>query len=187
MGTPGQNKADGYLTKGVQAPNTNKQFTSDNDYTGNSDGKVGKGNGKGYLVSNYDAKNVNRQFLSDNDYTGVANSEHEKPKSYKNAYNASLNYNKEKIAEGRSPTKNSTKVSIGESDINIDIKKLESDIINIREMNVNKIYGSVPGNIEEGHTKEKIPLKQDMNIQRIEQNVLDSFNKNPYTQSLASY
>ena len=60
------------MTKGVHAPNTNRQFTSDKDYTGVPDGKVGKGNGKGYLTSNYDAKNVNRQFLSDNDYTGTA-------------------------------------------------------------------------------------------------------------------
>ena len=187
MGMPGQNKEDAYLTTGVQAPNTHRQFTSDIDYTGNPDGKVGKGDGKGYLTSNYDMKNVSRQFIADNDYTGIANSEHEKPKSYDDAYNATLNYNKEKIAEGRAPTKTSTKVSVGESDINIDIKKLESDIINIREMNVNKIYSSIPGNIEEGQTTSKIPLKQNMNLERINNDLLDVFKKNPYTQSLSSY
>ena len=51
MGIPGKNKEDGYLTKGVQAPNTNRQFTSDVDYTGNPDGKVGKGDGKGLFNS----------------------------------------------------------------------------------------------------------------------------------------
>ena len=117
----------------------------------------------------------------------MANSEHEKPKSYDDAYNAELNCNKEKIAEGRSPTKTNVKVSVGESDINIDIKKLESDIINVREMNVNKIYSSVPGTIEEGETRSRVPLQQDINVSRIENEVLEAFKKNPYTQSLSSF
>ena len=187
IGTPGQNKEDGYLVKGVQAPNTNRQFTSDVDYTGNPDGDTGKGGGEGYLTANYEAKNINRQFLADNEYVGTANSEHEKPKSYDDAYNAELNYNKEKIATGRTPTKTSTKVSIGESDINIDIKKLESDIINIREMNVNKIYSAVPGKLEETATTSKVPLQQDINVDRIENDILQAFKDNPYTQSLSSF
>ena len=76
---------------------------------------------------------------------------------------------------------------VGESDINIDIKKLESDIINIREMNVNKIYSSVPGSIEEGETRSRVPLQQDINVERIENDVLEAFKKNPYTQSLSSF
>ena len=54
-------------------------------------------------------------------------------------------------------------------------------------MNVNKIYSSIPGNIEEGQTTSKIPLKQDMNMDRIDNDLLDVFKKNPYTQSLSSY
>ena len=182
-----QTEEGAYLVTGTKAKNTHRQFTSDIEYTGNPDGDVGRGNGEGYLTNNYEAKNVNRQFIADNEYTGGANSEHEKPKSYDDAYNAQLNYNKEKIAVGRSPTETGTKVSIGESDINIDIKKLESDIINIREMNVNKIYSAVPGKIEPGQTTERVPLKQDVNVSRIENDVLDAFKKNPYTQSLSSY
>jgi hypothetical protein len=187
IGNPGQNKEDGYLVAGVQAPNTHRQFTSDNDYTGNPDGDTGKGGGEGYLTANYEAKNINRQFLADNEYVGTANSEHEKPKSYDDAYNAELNYNKEKIATGREPTKSNVKVSVGESDINIDIKKLESDIINIREMNVNKIYSAVPGKLEETTTTSKIPLQQDINVDRIENDILQAFKENPYTQSLSSF
>ena len=187
IGTQGQNKEDGYLVKGVQAPNTNRQFTSDIDYTGNPDGDTGKGSGEGYLTANYEAKNINRQFLADNEYVGTANSEHEKPKSYDDAYNAELNYNKEKIATGKKKKKTSVKVSVGESDINIDIRKLESDIINIREMNVNKIYSSVPGKMEETNTTIKVPLQQDINVDRIENDILQAFNDNPYTQSLSSF
>ena len=187
MSIPGVDKGDGYKTKGVQAPTTHRQFTSDIEYTGNPDGDTGRGNGEGYLTANYDAKNTHRQFTSDKEYTGVANSEHDKPKSYDDAYNAELNCNKEKIAEGRAPTKTNVKVSVGESDINIDIRKLESDIINIREMNVNKIYSSVPGTIEEGESRSRVPLQQNINVERIENDVLDAFKKNPYTQSLSSF
>lgn len=185
--TQGQDKGGGYQTKGVQAPNTNRQFTSDHDYTGIPDGDVGKGNGEGYLVTNYEAKNTSKQFLSDNDYTGVANSEHEKPTSYDASYNAQLNYNKEKIAEGRSPTKTSVKLMAGQEDINIDIKKLESDIINIRDMNVEKIYSAVPGMIEGSQTNEKVPLQQNISVERLENEILQAFKENPYTQSLSSY
>ena len=54
-------------------------------------------------------------------------------------------------------------------------------------MNVSKIYSAVPGQIEEGKTTDRIPLKQDMNMDRIENDILNTFNKNPYTQSLSSY
>ena len=187
IGTQGQEKSAGYLVKGVQAPNTNRQFTSDVEYTGMPDGDVGKGNGEGYLVTNYEAKNVSRQYIADNEYTGVANSEHEKPTSYDDAYNAQLNYNKEKIAQGRSPTKTSVKMSSGQDKINIDIRKLESDIINIRDMNVDKIYSSVPGTIEGANTNEKVPLQQDINVERLEDDILNAFKENPYTQSLSSF
>ena len=187
IGTQGQDKGSGYLTKGVQAPNTHRQFTSDIEYTGMPDGDVGKGSGEGYLVSNYNAKNVNRQFISDNDYVGSANSEHEKPTSYESSYNAELNYNKEKIAVGRSPTKQGLKNAIGEDKINIDIKKLESDIVNIRDMNVDKIYSSVPGKVEGALTQERAPLQQDINMERLENDILKAFKENPLTQSLSSY
>lgn len=187
VGITGTDKGDGYLTTGVQAPNTNKQFTSDNEYTGQANGDVGKGGGEGYLVSDYKAKSTNKQFTSDIEYTGVADSSNNKPMSYDDAYKAALNYNKEKIAVGRKPTDSNVSLSIGESDINLDIKKLESDIINIREMNVNKIYNSIPGKINCSNTSDKVPLPQEMNTERMDNDILDIFEKNPYTQSLSSY
>ena len=180
-------KGDGYLTKGVQAPNTNKQFTSDNEYTGQANGDVGKGGGEGYLVTKYDAKTTHKQFTSDIEYTGQADSKNDKPMSYDDIYNAEMNYNKEKISVGRKPTDCNVKMAVGENDINIDIKKLESDIVNIREMNVSKIYSAVPGKIECGNTSDKVPLPQEMGTERIEDDILSAFKENPYTQSLSSY
>ena len=187
MGMPGVNKGDGYKTKGVKAPNTNRQFTSDHEYSGHADGDVGRGGGEGYLVTEYDAKTTNKQFTSDNEYTGVADSKNDKPMSYDDIYNAEMNYNKEKISVGRKPTDSNVKMAVGESDINIDIRKLESDIINIREMNVSKIYSSVPGKVECGNTSDKVPLPQDVNTERMERDILSTFKDNPYTQSLSSY
>lgn len=187
LGMPGLDKGTGYQTAGVQAPNTNKQFTSDHEYQGVADGDVGKGGGEGYLVTNYEAKNVSRQFLADNEYVGTADSTNDKPMSYDDAYNASLNYNKEKICVGREPTKSSVKVSVGESDINIDIRKLESDILNIRELSMNRVTSAIPGKIEQGATSNRVPLSEDRNQERFNPEMLEQFKENPYTQSLASY
>jgi hypothetical protein len=187
VGIPGVNKGTGYQTAGVQAPNTNKQFTSDHEYQGVADGDVGKGGGEGYLVTNYEAKNISRQFIADNEYMGTADSTNDKPMSYDDAYNAALNYNKEKIAIGRAPTKSGVKLNVGESDINIDIRKLESDILNIREMNMNRVTSAIPGKIEQGATSNRVPLPEDRNHDRFNPEMVEQFKENPFTQSLSSY
>lgn len=184
---PGVDKGTGYQTAGVQAPNTNKQFTSDFEYQGVADGDVGKGGGEGYLVTNYEAKSVSRQFLADNEYVGTADSTNDKPMSYDDAYNAELNYNKEKISLGRAPTQTGVKLNVGESDINIDVRKLESDILNIREMSVQRINSAIPGKIEQGQTNERIPLSEDRNRDRLNPEMVQQFKENPLTQSLSSY
>ena len=48
------------------------------------------------------------------------------------------------------------------------------------------LFGS-SGKIEPGQTTERVPLQQDVNISRIENDVLEAFKKNPYTQSLSSF
>ena len=187
VGIPGLDKGTGYQTAGIQAPNTNKQFTSDHEYQGVADGDVGKGGGEGYLVTNYEAKAVSKQFISDNEYVGTADSTNDKPMSYDDAYNAELNYNKEKLALGRAPTKTGVKLNVGESDINIDIRKLESDILNIREMSMNRVTSAIPGKIEQGQTSNRVPLTEDRNQDRFNPEMLEQFKENPYTQSLSSY
>ena len=44
-------------------------------------------------------------------------------------------------------------------------------------MNVSKIYNSIPTKLEETSTKDKIPLKQNMNIERMNNDVLETFKK----------
>ena len=76
---------------------------------------------------------------------------------------------------------------MGESDINIDVKKLESDILNIREMSMTRITNSIPGKIEQAQTNERVPLSEDRNRDRLNPEMVEKFKDNPLTQSLSSY
>ena len=138
-------------------------------------------------MTNYEAKNVSRQFIADNEYVGTADSTNDKPMSYDDAYNAELNYNKEKICIGRAPTKTGVKLNVGESDINIDVKKLESDIMNIRELSISRVNSAIPGKIEQGQTSRRVPLSEDRNRDIINPDMVQKFKENPLTQSLSSY
>ena len=113
-----QTEEGAYLVTGTKAKNTHRQFTSDIDYTGNPDGDVGRGGGEGYLTNNYEAKiwMNNLLLIMNTQEQLIANM---KNKSYDDAYNAQLNYNKK---AGWKKSYKDRLTSIGESDINIDIK-----------------------------------------------------------------
>jgi len=178
---------DGYLIAPAEAPNTHKQFLSDNEYTGNPEMQAGTGGGKGYLVANVKAPNTNKQFLSDNEYMGGADSINNKPISYDDAYNASLNINKEEISVGREPTKTSVKLNAGQDVINMEIRKLEKDIINNRVPQQNRMYTDTTRIDSCSVTTPRNPISNEYNTTRIEPEILDTFKKNPYTQPLDSY
>tara|TARA_A100001015_G_scaffold287952_1_gene358267 strand:+ start:1 stop:1026 length:1026 start_codon:yes stop_codon:yes gene_type:complete len=55
-------RADGYLIKETDAPNTNRQFQQ-NEYFGTSNNNINEGNG--YLIKETNAPNTNRQFTED--------------------------------------------------------------------------------------------------------------------------
>ena len=180
-------KADfglGYLTNKMEAPNTNKQFTSDIEYTGQANNEQNdKG---GYLVTDYNAPNTNKQFTSDIEYTGIADSANDMPMSYQDIYNATLNDKKEIVSKNRTPTKTNVKVSVGQEDINMDIKKIQGDSINSRELISNKTYNSIPQLNNCNLTSEKIILDNKEIESRLNPEILEPFKENPYTQSLNS-
>ena len=180
---------EGYTTNPKYAPNTNKQFTSDHEYTGVPDGDIMGGDG--YLTANYEAPNTNKQFTSDNEYTGTAApSEVVKPLSYADVYNAtmkSVTLEKDEISKGRAPTLSNTKIAVGEDKINVQINKLESDVINTRELSSNKVYNSIPQPEPCGVTTDKDTLDNKTIEDRINPEILDQFKKNPYTQPLDSF
>ena len=175
-----------YTTSNYRMRNTNKQFTSDYEYKGVANGDVETGGGRGYLTSRYKAKNTHKQFLSNHEYKGHAGFHTEKPKSYSDMYNARTNPNKEEISVGRSPTKQGTKVSVGEDLVNVQFKKLETDRINVREPAETAVYQSPPQTNRCGLTTMKDKLPENTQRNRINTDILSAFNQNPYTQSLAS-
>tara|TARA_B100000902_G_scaffold390544_1_gene439654 strand:+ start:559 stop:2670 length:2112 start_codon:yes stop_codon:yes gene_type:complete len=180
-------KYGGYGTANVIAKNTTKQFTSDYEYSGNADGQVGTGQGRGYLSSRYKAKNTHKQFLSNKEYKGSAGSTFaKKPKSYADMYNARLNPNKEQVARGRKPSKQGPKFANGQDKVNIQIKKLETDQINIREPSENRVLEAIPQSNHCGITTMKDKLPEDTQRSRLDGDILNAFKENPYTQSLAS-
>ena len=179
---------EGYSSNPKFAINTNRQFTSDNDYTGLASGDNVGGGGEGYLTAEYHAPNTNKQFTSDKDYTGVASSQDaNKPMSYQDIYNATMNNLKTGISEGREPTLSNVKIASGEENMKICIKKKEEDIINSRKLLSSRVYNSIPQKNMRGITSRKDILNSNTIKERINPNILETFRKNPYTKSLSSF
>ena len=143
--------------------------------------------GSAYKVTEYDAPLTQRQFLSDNEYTGIADSYLDKPMSYSDVYNATLNEVRELTLEGRSPTNSSVKLNVGEEDINMEIKKIASDENNPHIGNRDKIYNNIPHTIPCSITNDKMSLPNEILDDRLDSTILDAFNNNPYTKPLNSY
>jgi hypothetical protein len=176
----------GYLTNPIEVPNTNKQFTSDIEYTGQANSEANDMGG--YLVTEVEAPNTNKQFTSDIDYTGIAGAtDSEKPMSYSNIYNAHLNETKELTSIGRTPTQSNVTLSVGENQINMEVKKITGDQINSRELLTTKTYNSIPQPNICGVTTSKSNVNNQELADRLNPEILEPFKNNPYTQPLDSY
>ena len=177
----------GYLTNEKEAPNTNRQFTSDWEYEGIANGntEVG-GQGPGYLTNEKEAPNTNRQFTSDYEYVGGAMSKEPSQKRYDYMYNANLNEVREGTLVGRSPTNSNVALYVGMDKINMETKKLDGDRVNTRELSKTKVYNSLPQYNPCQVTTNKDQLNNDVLYDRNNPDLLNAFRDNPYTQSLNS-
>ena len=176
-------KNDGYLVAGVDAPITNRQFTSDVEYVGDAN----KTEGDGYLVTDVQVPDTNKQFTSDVEYTGVADSINNKEMSYADIYNATLNELKEGISEGREPTQTSVKIPLGEDSVCMTTSK--EQLRNVKP-EMTRIVNLPPDMLQyDNMTTEKGSRPEENNkiSDRINPEMLDAFKKNPLTQSLASH
>jgi hypothetical protein len=177
----------GYETASFDAPNTNRQFTSDYEYSGIADGQTTKGPGDGYLTASFDAPNTNRQFTSDYEYEGPAKDYLDKPMDETMWDNAHLNETKTGVSEGRYPTLSNTKLSIGGKNINMEAKKLEDDRLNQYSPAATKLYVQTPSLGRCTVTTDKDQLPNESLEARFDPNILTAFNDNPYTQPLNSF
>lgn len=100
---------------------------------------------------------------------------------------ADLNMNKELIAQGRSPTPQSVKLTNGMDTLNMTIDKIENDYFNHHISNMDKIYQEIPQDNTCQLTTEKVPLNNKRLSDRLDPQNLDPFRENPYTHSLASF
>ena len=178
---------DGYQTANYQAPNTNRQFTSDYEYTGVADGKTMGGPGDGYQTANFQAPNTNRQFTSDYEYEGVSKAYFDKPMDETMWDNMRTNEVKTGVSEGRYPTLSNTKVATGGKDINLECKKIEDDRLNQYAPASTRLYTQTPHLSECTVTTDKDQLPNDSLANRIEAEILDAFRENPYAQPLDSW
>ena len=176
---------NGYMTNEHEAPNTNRQFTSDFEYEGIADRE--RNGGLGYITNEQEAPNTNRQFTSDFEYEGGANSMYKKSSSKSRYKNMRTNPCRETSLKGRNPTPQGVKLYTGSDQIELEVKKIEGDIINTRELTGNKVINSIPEIKPCSMTQEKNLYNYEILDERIEPDLLKAFKNNPYTQSLSSY
>ena len=170
----------GYNKDTLNIINTNRQFSS-KEYTGIMNGKSENGN-NGYLTNPKNMPNTNRQ-LSHKEYTGTCNSNNNKPRSYEDIYNLTLNELKESTLVNRTPTIEKKKIYINKDNINITTKKTENNVT--RQLISDKIYSNMNNKIN--ITKFKKSLNNEKIINRINSSTLKAFKENPYSKPLDSY
>jgi len=171
----------GYETSIYDVKVTQRQFTADNDYSG----QAYNNRGEGYDKAVYDMKATQKQFTTDNDYYGTAGSAFvEKQTSYGDMYNANINTTKELVMASRAPTQTGVKVAPSADDVNIDVRKV--NVFGDRTMgNRNHVINEIPSKRRfDGTVTTDKPLYAEDN--RIDPSLLTPFMKNPYTQSLSS-
>lgn len=167
----------GYQSVDPHMRTTQREFTSDNDYTGIAN----RTNDDGYQVAPTDWKETQREFLADNDYIGnAATTDAKMPTSQEEYLNADLNVLKESTLVGREPTSEGVKVATGMDAINTTTRKLEIDEFAEREtQNIDRIFGNQQASQHEEPvlTHQRDPLDED---DRLDINILSSLKTNPY-------
>lgn len=141
-----------------------------------------------YMTTNVYAKPTQKAETSNHEYFSTAKASEASKMTLRNdAYASTQNINREKIAKGRKPTNSSVKYANGVDTINQETKKIDGDSLNRRSVmktsNVNNIYN--PQAVRNTVTSDKNQLPE--LDQRLDPIVLDTYKKNPLTQSLASY
>jgi hypothetical protein len=178
----------GYEVTSVDAPNTTRQFTSQ-DYTGGAN----TGNDGGYQVAGVEAPNTIRQFTT-TEYTGTAGSagsgSEMKQMSYADIYNSTIKSLREDISQGRTPsTGGPTQIYSGDM-VNATTSKLgnmQNKDLSSREHVTTRVSNSIPQHQPNGVTRTKEGVPNEPINDRLDPAILDAFKQNPYTQSLSSY
>jgi hypothetical protein len=162
-----------YMTTTVEVPKTQKEFLSDKEHFGG----VSLSKNDGYTVANSTVPQTQKEFLSDNDYMGIAIGD-AKPPSYEEFFNAEINVLKEGTLVGRQPTTEGAKVGVGADEINVTMKKIESDYMSSGYNNIEKVWKPPLEDSMTCNTRTKSRIEEE-NV-RFDTCVLSGLQTNPY-------
>ena len=176
------------IVSGPEGPTDNDQYSRADlkvcnhfEYTGNARGSTLQET----ATDQYDRADL--KVCNHFEYTGNAQGSTLQEMAQDQYYRAETNPNKEVIAQGREPTRESTKIVNGGDTMNVDIKKIESDYFTHHQTGVDRVYQIIPQDQPCELTRSKDTLDNDKLAYRIEGDLLDPFKHNPYTQSLHSF
>lgn len=176
------------IVSGPDGPTDNDQYSRADlkvcnhfEYTGNARGSTLQESSS----DQYDRADL--KVCNHFEYTGNAQGSTLQEMAQDQYYRAETNPNKEVIALGRDPTRESTKIVNGGDTMNVDIKKIESDYFTHHQTGVDRVYQVIPQDQPCELTRSKDTLDNDKLAYRIEGDLLDPFKHNPYTQSLHSF
>ena len=125
---------------------------------------------------------------ANSDYTGsAASTEGQRPRINAAEYNMRHYSQMETVAKGRQPISGNGNLPIfsGEDQMNISMRKLDSDYINDRQPPVYRVNGPASGAEVIGQVKYRAPLRLDMSSDRFNAASVKSLNDNPYVINLA--
>ena len=178
----GADTKGGYSTNPKHAPNTNRQFTADVEYSGVAEGEEQGG----YKVASVEAPATQRHELSDKEYAGTAESGHKAPMSYEDIYNATMDEVKETIAEGRQPTLTSAKSFADKSFVQME-QRDDNDRKNHRDTISTRVGQQLHADISpDSVTKDKTNLDIEPDRNQPDEAMVAAFKNNPYTKPLNS-
>lgn len=132
--------------------------------------------------------NTQKEFISQNKHTGNAgHGDQYFPTSYEADYNAEIDGTREmmNIKSGNTPNAKGPNTVLDSDDLDMEVKKLQSDRINPRDGNVNRIYQLRAEPIEECEvTKHPQMACLNENAERLDPSLLSSLKENPYNLSI---
>lgn len=125
------------------------------------------------------------QISAKSEYFGGGDSVRKDFTSHEAYFNARLNPNKEQVAKGRKPLAGNGGIGIFTGEQNgVTYKKLDADIVNDRELQINNVSGLPPGSADIGQVKYRLPLKLDVSLERNQPAMISAVENNPLQQSL---
>jgi hypothetical protein len=174
-------------TNSYSARNTNRQFTSNVQYFGNSAGEQDGG----YKVVDVEPRYTNRQYTSDNAYTGTAGNTTDKPRNTDCMMdNVVTKSYRETLSQGRYPAREGPKDGVDPEMICATTNKngdMQNTAYSQRPMMSTKVYNSLPQANNCSDTKNKKTLSNIHLRDRLDSTLLDAYRNNPYTQNLSAY